>query len=485
VVLSLLKYCKERDIFNISKAKEKGRYRWGCVKVYRRLWDRFGLDKILSMISKERKVRFDYFSAIFLMIVDRLTEPKSKLKSYEEQDRYYGIARSDLHHLYRALDILAEGKEKIEEFLFERNKNLFNIKVNVVLYDVTTLYFESVKVDSMRDFGFSKDCKINEVQVVIGLIVDLEGQPIGFDIFPGNTYEGHTLKKVIERLENRFKIQRLIFIADQAMLSKENLDIIRNSGYEYVVGSRIKNKGKRIKEEILNINDYTKVSYKDYDNEDVDDLRYKVINLNEDKLIAIWSKKRAEKDAKDRQRLIERAQEMIKKGANRVVSKRGALKYIDIKMEQLPRLNKDKINQDALWDGFYGIQTNCKDMSFYNLMKFYHDLWKIEESFRIFKSHLEMRPVFHWTPRRIKGHLVLCFIAFLLERTLELELKRANILYSPERVRNALEELQFSEVIIEGKVFYLRSNIRGLANKILRCLKIKIPPTISTPDKFF
>jgi hypothetical protein len=156
VVLSLLKYCKERDIFNISKAKEKGRYRWGCVKVYRRLWDRFGLDKILSMISKERKVRFDYFSAIFLMIVDRLTEPKSKLKSYEEQDRYYGIARSDLHHLYRALDILAEGKEKIEEFLFERNKNLFNIKVNALLYDVTTLYFESVKVDSMRDFGFSK-----------------------------------------------------------------------------------------------------------------------------------------------------------------------------------------------------------------------------------------------------------------------------------------------------------------------------------------
>lgn len=478
IAVKLLKYYrKNKMLFDISTAEEKERKIWGPVTVYRKIWNMLGCDEMFKKIIALRKIEFDFFSVLFLMLLDRLIDPKSKLKSYEEQDRYYGIKRNELQHLYRALDLLSDNKEKIEKELFCKNVNIFNMKVDIVLYDVTTLYFESIKADSLKDFGFSKDCKINNVQILLGLLVDLEGRPVGFDIFPGNTFEGDTLETAIEKVKQKFNIRRLIFIADQGMLSNKNIKIIKDCKdctYEYIVGSRIKNKAKKVKEDILDIDKYTVI---EGGNEEV--FKYREINLNGERVICTWSSKRAHKDMKDRERLLIRAKEILEKGKAQAISKRGASRYIQVEMKGEPALDKKRISNDERWDGFYGIQTNCKDISPQTLLGYYHDLWKIEEAFRIFKSHLEIRPIYHWTARRIKGHLVLCFIAFLLERTLEIELKKRDAEYSSEGIRKALNDLQFSEVVIEGKHFYLRSKVEGLGNEILRALSIRIPPQIS------
>lgn len=475
IAVKLLKYYSENKmLLDVSTAEEKERKIWGPVTVYRKIWNMFGLNQIFKEVLKKRKIEFDFFNATFLMILDRLIDPKSKLKSYEEQDKYYGIKRNKLQHLYRALDLLSLNKEKIEKELFCKNTNLFNMKVDVVLYDVTTLYFESIETDSLKDFGFSKDCKINNVQILLGLLVDLEGRPVGFDVFPGNTFEGHTLKTAIQKVKENFNIRRLIFIADQAMLSNENIKIIKGSMYEYIVGSRIKNKAKQIKEKILDISQYTDIEVKDGEI-----FKYRKINLNGEWIICTWSSKRARKDRKDRERLLIKAKKILEGGKNQVISKRGASKYIQVETKGIPVLDEKKIEDDARWDGFYGIQTDCDDFSPQTLLSYYHDLWKIEEAFRIFKSHLEVRPIYHWTPRRIKGHLVLCFIAFLLERTLEIELKKNDIEFRQGGIRKALNDLQFSDVAIEGQHFYLRSKVEGLGNTILRALRIRIPPEIS------
>ena len=153
-------------------------------------------------------------------------------------------------------------------------------------------------------------------------------------------------------------------------------------------------------------------------------------------------------------------------------------------MPENPYLDLEKIEQESKWDGFFGIQTNCSFSSPDEILKIYHDLWKIEEAFRVLKSHIETRPIFHWTPKRIKGHITLCFIAFLLERTLELELKKNNISASPDKIREALNSLQVSELIIDKNIFLLRSKVQGLAYNILKSLKIPLPNNISTPKKF-
>lgn len=271
------------------------------------------MDGLFRNITASCKIKFDFFSCVFLMVLDRLCHPVSKLKSYEEQGRYYSIKENELHHLYRAVDILAEHKDDIEKYLFDKGRDLFNTKVDVVFYDITTLYFESEKADNLREFGYSKGQKVNEVQIVLGLLIDQDGRPIGFDIFKGNTFEGKTVKEILEKLANRFQIKRIIFVGDSAILSEENISFIANSGYEYVVGSRIRNKSEEIKREILRAEGYITVEVKEED----EIFRYKQIQTGRNKIVCAFSSKRAKKDQRDRERLIRKAEELLREDKRR------------------------------------------------------------------------------------------------------------------------------------------------------------------------
>jgi transposase len=477
----LLELSEAKGLVSLDTISDAQIVNWGYM-VYQKIWKEFELDKILNKLTKKRKTQFNLDDTSFLMAIQHLLEPKSKLSTYTHQNRYIGLPEIELQHLYRSLDLLSESKELLEEKIFFKNRNLFNLQVDVVFYDVTTFSFESVRKDSLRDFGFSKDAKFKEVQVVMGLLIDREGRPIGYDLFPGNTFEGKTLDLALLKLEKRFGIRRVIIVADRGINSKINLKKIRDKGYDYILASRIKNMKKDVKEEI----------FKD-DYQEMGEISYKVINyinkIKEDnqiyelpeELIITYSPRRAEKDRADRERLLKKARKLLENKSSIISSnKRGGKKYLKSSKDIHWVLDEEAIKKDEMFDGYYGIQTSEKKLKPQDILAAYHHLWKIEESFRLMKTTLEVRPVFHWTEPRIKGHFVICFLAFLLERTLESKLKKANLEASPQKIQEVLNSMNFAEVKIKQKKFLIKTKFESLGNKILRLLRIK-PPQNVTP----
>ena len=219
--------------------------------ILKRIWDKFKLDEYFSQIKENTKISYDLSAAIFYMVTKHIMEPDSKLGMYESKDHYLNLPSINLNHLYRSLDVLSEYKEDLELYLFEKNRHLFNMEVDVVFYDVTTIYFESKDEDMLRKFGFSKDGKSNEVQIVLGLLTDQDGRPIGYDLFEGNTFDGNTLKPFLKRLKERFNINRIVIVADKGINSKVNLSEIKFLGYEYIVASRLKNMDKEILDNVF------------------------------------------------------------------------------------------------------------------------------------------------------------------------------------------------------------------------------------------
>jgi transposase len=249
------------------------------------------------------------------MAVQHLLSPKSKLATYEYQEHYLNMADAELHQLYRTLEKLAEYKEPLEDDLFKENYIKVGHKVDVVFYDVTTFAFESVIADELRNFGYSKDCKFKEVQVVMGLLIDSNGLPIGYELFPGNTFDGKTMVAALKNIQKRFGISRVIIVADRGINSKGNLSAINEAGYGYIVASKIKGMPAAVQKQIFDEAGYVTVS---------DGFRYKVLDhVNcfkdedgqlqklEESLVISFSAKRAAKDRQDRQRLVDKAIKLL------------------------------------------------------------------------------------------------------------------------------------------------------------------------------
>ena len=201
-----------------------------------------------------------------------------------------------------------------------------------------------------------------------------------------------------------------------------------------------------------------------------------------DNLIITWSAERAQRDHKERERQVDKAQKMIDKH-NKLGTKKGYQRYIATEGEnKVVGLDEDRITEDALWDGYYGIQTSETNLDATAVIEAYHQLWKIEESFRVLKSTMRTRPIFHWTPKRIKGHFVACFMAFVLERALENKLKANKIDASPETIKEAIQSMEVSEILLRGERYYLKAKHLPLASKILNVLRIKHLKNISSKE---
>ena len=466
---------------------------WGYL-AYKKLWTSLGLDVEMNLLQAKTKASFPLANAVFLMVLHHLLSPGSKLDAYGNQAGYASFEPVELHHLYRALDYLCEYKEALEEGLFAKNYSLLNSEIDVVFYDVTTFAFESVKSDELRDFGFSKDNKFGEVQVVMGMFIDRNGCPVGYELFSGNTFDGKTLVTSLSSLKERFGIRRVIVVADRGINSKLNLLALSEAGYGYIVASRLKNMPKDIKEQALDVSGYQALAWETEDGEVViraKQIPYKnviksgsrVLGSLDEQLVITHSVKRASKDAADRERLLQKARKLLENPATlKGQLKRGGRKFLKVEgsSETTYIMDAAAIEKDAMWDGLYAIQTSEQDMPPSKILEAYHTLWKIEESFRIMKSALEVRPIYHWTPDRIKGHFVVCFLAFLMERRMEQRLMNNNIEATPLGIRAALNKLTVTKTTLNEEVIYIKSAVPSLAGQILRMLRIKQPTTLLT-----
>ena len=250
-------------------------YNYGYL-AYLHLWKELGIEGCMEEAQCGSKHTYSLPQTVFLMALQHLLEPMSKLQTHSRQNRYFHMQPINLHHMYRALDRLSEQKEEIEASLYEYNYVRVNKKVDVVFYDVTTIHFESVIADELREFGFSKNGKFNEVQVVMGMIIDASGMPVGYELFKGNTFDGKTMVKALENIKARFRISRVIIVADRGLNSKDNLNLIKEAGYGYIMAAKIKGAAADLQKKVLSGEGFTDI----HDSNGNLEFRYKINVVN-------------------------------------------------------------------------------------------------------------------------------------------------------------------------------------------------------------
>lgn len=355
------------------------------------------------------------------LVIARLAYPLSKLKTSEYLYRFQGVSIGT-DKIYHFLDRLnKQYKEQVERISFAYTKRTLKGEISVVFYDMTTLYFEASDEDDLRKTGFNKDGKHNKPQIVIGLLVGLGGYAIGYDIFEGNTYEGHTLIPFLEKIQLKFDIKKPIVIADSGILSNDNLKALEKDGYEYIIGARLKNESKSIQQQVIT-QKYQQGSFyclsKEVKVKDKTRIR---------RLIVHYSEERARKDAYNRKKGLERLEKRLKTGklTKSNINNRGYNKYLEIKGDVNISIDYQKYENDKLWDGLKGYITNSK-LPPTMVLENYGQLWHIEKAFRMSKTDLRIRPIYHRFKHRIEAHICIAFTAYTVYKELERVLKAEN-----------------------------------------------------------
>lgn len=356
------------------------------------------------------------------IVIARLTYPTSKLKTVDYLYRYQGI-KVKVDTIYRFLDQLRDKyKEIVERVAYEYTKRTLK-NISIVFYDMTTLYFETEDEDDLRKIGFSKDGKFQKPQIMLGLLVGQNGYPIGYDIFEGNTFEGHTLLPTLENIKNKYGFEKPIVVADAALLSNKNLESLTIENYKFIIGARIKNESDEIKQKILK-------QAKGMSNGESFSMRKE----NGTRLIITYSDKRCRKDAHNRKKGLSKLRQKMKSGrlTKESINNRGYNKFLTLRGEINVEIDEDKIKEDQLWDGLKGYVTNTR-LRPKQIVEHYRHLWQIEKAFRISKTDLKIRPIYHYKKKRIESHICIAFVAYTIYKELERLLYKHNAGFSPKR----------------------------------------------------
>lgn len=376
--------------------------------IFGRLFDQIGFNAIPEELFRH-------------LVVTRLVYPASKLKTVDYLYRHQGRTISE-DAVYKFLDrFAARHKDAAEKIAFAHTRKTIK-NISVVFYDMTTLYFEAEE-DDLRKIGFSKDGKFQKPQIMLGLLVAEHGYPIGYNIFEGNTFEGHTLLPVLEEMQKRFNLARPVVIADAALLSDKNLRVLSEQEYQFIIGARIKSESKEIKKAILK-------KSKGMKNGD----SFSVKKSNGDRLIVTYSDRRANKDAYNRERGLKRLQQRIKTGrlTKESINNRGYNKFLSLQGLVQVAIDEQKVQDDQQWDGLKGYITNTRLRS-KTIVENYRQLWRIEKAFRISKNDLRIRPVYHYKRHRIEAHICIAFAAYAIWKELERLLDANNVHMTPAR----------------------------------------------------
>ncbi len=469
----------------------------GPLLILEKLFEDLGINKVIEHIKDSHpRLSFDLKKIIFTLVVSRFVHPSSKLKVFEHwQKSFYPEMIEgdlDLQHIYRTMDLLCSHKGEIEKSLYWHGRDLFNLEVDIVLYDLTTLRFESTRTDlgELRQFGYSKERRSDCTQVVFGLLVDRDGIPLGFEVYPGNTFEGKTLSDIVDKMKKKFKVRRFIFVADRGLLSRGNIEKLGEDKGEFIVGMKLGSLAKDRQEEFYNIDNFHWVI--------PEELAVYESEYEGNRCIITWSKKRADRDQKARASLLEKIEKKLSAKsvkASSFVSNKGYKKYVTIPNEknQKPTLNEKQIEKESTKDGFFAVLTNVKDLDASSIIMNYKELWKIEDAFGELKGNLKARPVFHWSDHRIIGHLTLCFLSYLCEAHLTKRLREKKLMFkSPAlgkshvkprpltvvEAMQSLKEVRAIPVKIRDQIVWTRTDVTGNALALFRAACVGLPPKI-------
>lgn len=481
IAQSLERFCLKTRLVDLSKdISVEESFVYGSVYCLKALYERTPIREIIEEVAaSHQQLEIPLIETVFGLLVSRFVRPCSKLALKEQWlDRFYPeLVRQDLglHQIYRTLDLLARHKEEIQKKLLypDSQHSLFDApKLELVFYDTTTLRFESIREDigDLRRFGYSKEKRSDCTQVILGLMLDREGLPVGYRLFSGDTYEGKTLPIVLQQLKGEYHIRRLIFVADRGMVRSGNLDEIRKARFEFIIGMKLWSMSKQEQQRIT--------SLKQWDHETED---FKVIELShpEGRLIVTWSRERARRDQQVRSDLLTKLKARLEHedDPSSLISHKGFKRYLKVVNKGKVAINEKAIRAEADRDGLFGILTNVakEELPAVEILRRYKELWKIEDAFGEIKGTMEARPMFHWTDKRIEGHMMICFLAYYLEAYVTQQLRKVEATFTAPAAFDALNQVRAIPVTVRGQTVWVRTKIGGIAARILQILKIRIP----------
>ncbi len=395
------------------------------------------------------------------LVLMRIIQPVSKFESLEYLSEMFGI-RYGKSSLYQALASFPASKSIVEKNIVAFAKNQYQFDFSIVFYDVTTLYFESFKNDEdivdekgnilegLRKPGFSKDNKSNQPQIVIGLIVTKEGFPVSYDIFEGNTFEGKTFIPTITKFKTTYACQKLIVVADAAMISLDNVEQLIEHKLSYIVGARVAglklDQLRQINKELVD----QRQTLEELEKADGFSIR---TETERGLLLCDFSFSRYKKDKWEMEKQIAKAKKILEKkeGVRRA---KFLMNKDKEKIEQI--LNTDLIEKTTLLLGIKGYYTNLTDEENKTIIDHYHTLWRVEKAFRIAKNDLAMRPIYHFKRKTIEAHILICFMALAVCKYMELQTGK-----STKKIVKLLRSITEARILnkLTGEIIVMRQKL--------------------------
>ncbi len=499
LIESIAKYAKRQQIIDACKDIDalfsKG---YGPVVVFRKIWQKLKLDKLFYKYLSETEKEVDLVEAIFALVCNRLMAPSSKRGAHRWKEEVYEPLwdKYQLHHFYRALDFLQDNKERLEKEIFDNTRDIFNSKVDIVMFDTTTISFwgDSDK-NSLAAYGYAKNKRFDLKQVVIGLIMDRDGVPLGHEVWPGNTSDKKAFKEVIDKIRKKFSVGKVILVCDRGMVSEEIISYLEENGYEYVLGIKMRSLSKIRKEILLRDEGFEKLSRNIYIKEmkEADVYREEQIRLKKGKekdikeyqespkgkrRWVVYLNKLVEKEDQAKreyfQKIIERKIEFST--AKEWIIKNGYKKYVIIKDMEI-ELNRKRIEEDELYDGKWVLISNSA-LPAKNLVFSYKSLSQIERHFRDLKSELEIGPIYHYIERRIRAHVFVCFLALQIKVYLTRKLKEIDEELSYTEIIRKVEEIKAVRFRVKEKEIIMRTELPEGAHLAFKAAGCAIPPKI-------
>jgi len=458
--------------------------------VFGRLWKELGIDAILHGLLADRKFAFDVERAVYLTVLHRLF-PSGSDRSCDKWHCDYliqGVDDLSLHHLYRAMAFLGSEiedqkdrtflprctKDIIEEELFHRHQDLFSA-LDIVFFDTTSLYFEGEGGD-IGELGHSKDHRPDLNQMIVGVVLDREGNPVASEMWPGNAADVTSLFPVIQRIRSRFPIDKLCIVADRGMISGDTAAYLEKEKISYILGARMR-KVKEVRQDVLSrAGRYREVYPEGRSSKDPSPLKVKEVLVDDRRYILCLNERQARKDAADRQSIIDALSEKIKSNPKSLVGNKGYRKYLSLDRDTVS-LNQEKVEEEKRFDGKWVLKTNTALTAEQVALK-YKELWQVEQVFRDMKSVLDTRPIFHQRDETIKGHVFCSFLALTLIKELYRRLEKAGHDFEWADIKQDLSALQEITIEDNGKKLAVRSECKGVCGKVFQAVGVAIPVTI-------
>lgn len=453
-----------------------------------------GLDKICKKIEKRYKNEYDLNSILSMLLYTRILYPGSKLSSLEDAKKFIEQPTADIHQVYRALSLLSKESDNIQAAVYKNSLKLGKRNDKVLYYDCTNYYFETEEESGLRQYGYSKEHRPNPI-VQMGLFTDMDGFPLAFCINPGNTAETVTLKPLEEKLKKNFNLSKVVVCTDGGLSSYENRKNDSVGGRSFITVQSLKKLEKHLQDWALERDGWRIVNFKDGDKPQLSEQVYNIMELDpkeyadslfcrerwvkvkmgngeelEQRLIVTFSFKYREYLRYIRERQIERAEKIIERGAagktgksqndpKRFIKGESCTADGEMAAHTSYSLNQEMIDQEARFDGFYGICTDLEDDA-RDIIKTNGGRWIIEDCFRITKTDFQARPVFLQRDDRIKAHFLTCFLSLLIYKYLAKKVNVGRSHFTPDEILSTLQQMNMMSVSGEGYVpAYTRSDL--------------------------